>query len=114
MYRVDRFGWSDEVAGGDNLASMASDNSSAFNCRQVVGNPSRRSPHSWGRSLDLNTWENPYRSKRGVVPNTWWLGHSNARVAWRTTSHVVVKVLARHGLVWTYGLDDTQHFDAVG
>lgn len=114
MFRVDRFGWSDEVAGGDNLASMASDNSSAFNCRQVVGNPSRRSPHSWGRSLDLNPWENPYRSKQGVVPNTWWLDHSHPRVAWRTPSHIVIKVLARHGLVWTYGLDDTQHFDAAG
>ena len=73
MYRVDRFGWSKRLRGGDDYKSMAAGNTSAFNCRQVVGSPGRRSPHSWGRSLDVNTWENPYRSAQGTVPNTWWM-----------------------------------------
>jgi 5-hydroxyisourate hydrolase-like protein (transthyretin family) len=114
MYRVDRFGWSSRVRGGDDYRSMAAGNTSAFNCRDVVGRPGVRSPHSYGRSLDLNTWENPYRSQQGTVPNTWWMGHSHPRVAWRSRSHDVVQLMARHGLRWTYGNGDTQHFDAYG
>ncbi len=114
MYRVDRFGWSSRVRGGDDYRSMAAGNTSAFNCRDVVGRPRVRSPHSYGRSLDLNTWENPYRSQQGTVPNTWWMAHSHPRVAWRSRSHAVVQLMARHGLRWTYGNGDTQHFDAYG
>jgi 5-hydroxyisourate hydrolase-like protein (transthyretin family) len=114
MYRVDRFGWGKRSRGGDDYASMASGNTSAFNCRDVTGRPGVRSPHSYGRSLDLNTWENPYRSARGIVPNRWWQGHSHPRVAWRSRSHAVVKLMARHGFRWTYGNGDTQHFDYVG
>ena len=114
MYRVDRFGWSARSQGGDDYASMAAGNTSAFNCRDVTGRPGHRSPHSYGRSLDVNTWENPYRSAQGTVPNTWWQSHSHPRVAWRSSSHPVVELMARHGLRWTYGLGDTQHFDYVG
>lgn len=114
MYRVDRFGWSKRLRGADDYRSMAADNTSAFNCRGVVGNPSVRSPHSYGRSLDLNPWENPYRSRQGTVPNTWWPPHSHARVAWRSRSHAVVQTMANHGLRWTYGTSDAHHFDAGG
>jgi hypothetical protein len=114
MYRPDRFGWSPELHGADNYASMDADNTSAFNCRQVVGKPGSRSPHSWGRSLDLNPWENPYQSQGGIVPDTWWMTRSHPRVAWRAESHAVVTTMAAHGLSWTYGLVDTQHFDVTG
>ena len=113
MYRVDRFGWGKRSRGGDDYQSMAAGNSSAFNCRDVTGRPGVRSPHSYGRSIDLNTWENPYRSAHGTVPNTWWQGHSHPRVAWRSSRHLVVTIMASHGLRWTYGLGDTQHFDAL-
>jgi len=114
MYRIDRFGWGKRSRGGNDYASMAAGNTSAFNCRDVTGRPGVRSPHSYGRSLDVNTWENPYRSARGTVPNRWWQGHSHPRVAWRSRSHPVVALMARHGFRWTYGLGDTQHFDYVG
>lgn len=114
VHRVDRFGWSARSHGGDDYASMAAGNTSAFNCRDVTGRPGVRSPHSWGRSLDLNTWENPYRSAQGLVPDAWWQGHAHPRVAWRSRTHAVVRIMARHGLRWTYGLGDTQHFDYVG
>lgn len=114
MYRVDRFGWSGRLRGGDDYASMAAGNTSAFNCRDVVGRPGRRSPHSWGRSLDVNTWENPYRSAGGIVPHPWWQSRSHPLVAWRSRSHDVVQLMARHGLRWTYGLGDNHHFDYVG
>ena len=112
MYREDRFGWSPRLHGADDYKSMAAGNSSAFNCRSVVNRPSRLSPHSYGRAIDLNTWENPYRSATGLVPNSYWQPHSHPRVAWRSRQHRVVAIMARHGIGWTYGLDDTQHFDA--
>jgi hypothetical protein len=111
MYRVDRFGWSAYLHGGDDYKSMRAGNTSGFNCRGVTGNPGVTSPHSYGRSIDLNTWENPYRSKRGLVPNSWWQSHSHPRIAWRSRSHPVVRTMAAHGFRWTYGLGDTQHFD---
>lgn len=112
MYRVDRFGWSRRLHGGDDYASMAAGNTSAFNCRWVVNKPGVRSPHSYGRSLDVNTWENPYRSATGLVPNGWWQGRSHPLVAWRSRSHPVVRIMRSLGLHWTYGRGDTQHFDA--
>lgn len=113
MYRVDRFGWSSRVNGADDYRSMAAGNTSAFNCRWVVGRPGVRSPHTYGRAFDVNTWENPFRSRQGWVPNAWWPSRSNARVAWRTRSHAVVRIMAENGLRWTYGASDSQHFDAV-
>jgi hypothetical protein len=113
MYRVDRFGWSSRLRGADDYKSMAAGNTSAFNCRDVVGRPGVRSPHSYGRSLDINPWENPYRSSAdGWVPNSWWVGRSHPRVAWRSRSHQVVRLMADHGLRWTYGTSDAHHFDA--
>lgn len=113
MYRVDRFGWSSRVHGGNDYRSMAAGNTSAFNCRDVVNRPGVRSPHSWGTAVDVNTWENPYRSATGIVPNTWWQFHSHPRYAWRSADHVMVRLMRRNGLRWTYGLGDTQHFDAT-
>lgn len=111
MYRVDRFGWSDRLNGADDYRSMRADNTSGFNCRDVVGRPGVRSPHSYGRSVDLNPWENPYRSRQGVVPNRWWLSRSHPRVAWRSRDHAFVQVMREAGFRWTYGLGDIHHFD---
>lgn len=113
MYRVDRFGWSTRLQGADDYRSMAAGNTSAFNCRWVVGRPGIRSPHTYGRALDVNTWENPYHSRQGWEPNSWWPSRSHARVAWRSRDHAVVEIMRRHGLRWTYGRSDSQHFDAV-
>lgn len=111
MYRVDRFGWSSRVRGADDHASMRADNTSAFNCRWVVNKPGVMSPHARGRAIDLNTWENPYRSATGWVPNSWWSTRSHARVAWRSASHPVVQIWRAHGFAWTYGTGDSQHVD---
>lgn len=114
MYRVDRFGWSDRVDGADDYSSMAAGNTSAFNCRHVVGRPGVRSPHTYGRAIDINTWENPYHSADGWVPNSWWAHRSHSRVAWRTSGHTVVSTLRNYGFRWTYGTEDSQHFDVAG
>ena len=112
MYRVDRFGWSKKLNGANDYRSMAAGNTSAFNCRDVVGRPGVQSPHSYGRSFDVNPWENPYRTSTTWLPNGWWVGRSHPRVAWRSHDHTVVRLMASHGLHWTYGTRDAHHFDA--
>jgi hypothetical protein len=114
MYRVDRFGYSSRVHGANDYRSMAAGNTSAFNCRYVVGRPGVRSPHATGRAVDLNTWENPYHSAQGWVPDTWWVGKSHPRVAWRGGGHPVVAIMRGNGFAWTYGVADSQHFDLRG
>jgi hypothetical protein len=56
------------VYGGNDPVQMEANNSSAFNCRKVVGNPYRMSPHSYGIAIDVNTVQNPYRDRNGK----WW------------------------------------------
>jgi hypothetical protein len=111
MYRVDRFGWSQRVHGGNDYASMRADNTSGFNCRSVVNKPHVLSPHARGRAIDINTWENPDRSATGLVPDKWWASHSHPRIAWRTSSHPVVRIWRKHGFRWTYANVDSQHMD---
>ena len=52
---------------GDDDASMAADNSSAFNFRTVAGTE-LLSQHAFGRALDLNPVENPWITSRGLAP----------------------------------------------
>ena len=59
----------------------------------------------------MNTWENPYRSATGLVPDTWWASHSNPQVRLAVGSHPVVKIWRSHGFRWTYGNVDSQHLD---
>ncbi|MDF1565261.1 MAG: M15 family metallopeptidase [Deltaproteobacteria bacterium] len=56
-----------EAFGGDDDASMAADNTSAFNCRPVAGKKTF-SQHAWGRAIDLNPRENPYVRGEDVQP----------------------------------------------
>lgn len=111
MFRVDRFGWSKRLRGANDYRSMRADNTSAFNCRRVVGNPGATSPHSYGTAIDINPWENPYVSRTGVVPNEWWLHRSHRRVAWRSYSHPVVRAFTRHGFSWGGSYSDFHHFE---
>lgn len=52
---------------GDDNASMADDNTSAFNCRRI-GNSDRFSRHSYGLAIDINPLRNPYVTDAGVLP----------------------------------------------
>lgn len=60
MRLVDDFGGSDDE-------SMAADNTSAFNCRQITGGGGW-SEHSFGAAIDINPVENPYVSGSVVLP----------------------------------------------
>jgi len=60
MVLIDRYG-------ADDQRSMAADNTSAFNCRFINGQPGVWSEHAYGRAIDLNPVENPYVSPGGSV-----------------------------------------------
>ncbi|MFL6109631.1 MAG: M15 family metallopeptidase [Marmoricola sp.] len=111
MYLPDRFGKNPDGRGANDVESMKHDNTSAFNCRGVTGNPSTTSPHTYGRALDLNTWENPYHSKVGWLPSSWWAYKQVGRYAWKSRSSTAVQALIGAGFHWTYGVQDSQHFD---
>ncbi|HEX4133172.1 MAG TPA: M15 family metallopeptidase [Bryobacteraceae bacterium] len=57
-----------ENYGGSDDASMAANNTSAFNCREATGKPGVFSNHSWGRAIDINPLTNPYVKGRIVLP----------------------------------------------
>ena len=52
--------------GSDDDASMAANNTSAFNCRAVTGGSSW-SEHSYGTAIDINPVQNPYVARSGTV-----------------------------------------------
>jgi len=53
--------------GADDDASMAADNSSAFNFRVVAGT-NLLSQHALGRAIDINPVENPWRRPDRILP----------------------------------------------
>lgn len=60
MEPIDRYG-------GDDDASMAANNTSAFNCRFVEGT-ARLSAHSLGLAVDINPIQNPYVRNAETAP----------------------------------------------
>jgi hypothetical protein len=52
---------------GDDDASMAANNTSAFNCRPITGSD-RWSEHAYGRAVDINPVQNPYVRDGEVLP----------------------------------------------
>ena len=51
------------LTAGTTTASMAADNTSAFNCRRVAGSD-RWSAHAYGAAIDINPVENPVPDRR--------------------------------------------------
>ncbi|MEI2699183.1 MAG: M15 family metallopeptidase [Microthrixaceae bacterium] len=67
-FRIERMQLVDDF-GGDDAASMAANNTSAFNCRRVSGG-SQWSEHAYGRAIDINPVQNPWVSGSQVEPAT--------------------------------------------
>jgi hypothetical protein len=57
-FPIERMRLVDDYGGSDD-ASMAANNTSAFNCRSVAGT-TRWSEHAFGRAIDINPVQNPY------------------------------------------------------
>jgi hypothetical protein len=110
MRLVDDFGGSDD-------ASMAADNTSAFNCRPI-SRGTGWSEHAYGRAIDLNPVENPYVRGTLVLPPAGeaFAGRPEAPGVLRA-GDAVVRAFAAHG--WQWGGDwsspvDYQHFSTTG
>jgi poly-gamma-glutamate synthesis protein (capsule biosynthesis protein) len=56
-----------DAFGGDDDASMAANNTSAFNCR-YVGGTTKLSEHAFGTAIDINPVQNPYVTRAGTYP----------------------------------------------
>lgn len=105
-----------EAYGGDDNASMAADNTSAFNCRDTTGRPGVFSNHSWGRAIDINPLINPYVKGDKVLPpaGLTYLDRNRAFRGSILKDGYVVREFEHAG--WTWGgrwLDrqDYQHFE---
>lgn len=103
--------------GGDDDASMAANNTSAFNCRPVTGGGGF-SEHSYGTAIDVNPVQNPYVSGSSVLPPA---GQAYAdRPQSPGVIHdgdAVVTAFATHGFTWGgdwHSPIDYQHFSLSG
>jgi hypothetical protein len=107
-----------DVYKGSDVVSMAADNTSAFNCRKVTGNPFRLSQHSFGNAIDINTLENPYVTSSRVYPKAGrsFLNRSPSRKGMILRKGTVARAMAaRHwpwGARWSH--PDYQHFSSNG
>ena len=111
MEPVDAYGGSDD-------ASMAADNTSAFNCRPITGTTDRWSNHSYGRAIDINTIENPYVKGTTVLPpaGAEFLDRTDVRPGMIVAGDVVTAAFAAEGFGWGgdyTSLKDYQHFEFV-
>ena len=65
-FRIKRMRLVDDYEGSD-AASMAANNTSAFNCRRVA-RTTRWSEHAYGKAIDINPVRNPYVDGDRVAP----------------------------------------------
>jgi hypothetical protein len=108
-----------DAYGGDDLRSMADNNTSGFNCRLVSGT-GRWSEHAYGRAIDINPVQNPFVSADGKVLPREGRRHADRSRRARGTIHAdddVVRAFASIG--WSWGgafrsVKDYQHFSASG
>lgn len=98
--------------GGDDIAMMADDDTSGFNCRKVVGNPYRVSPHSYGYAIDINTVKNPYAVGGRWYPSAQYSTNRSASIAGMHMPETVFPIQFRaHGGHWGNCYRDYHHFE---
>ncbi|MEU9106044.1 M15 family metallopeptidase [Streptomyces xanthophaeus] len=105
--------------GGDDARSMADDNTSAFNCRQVTGDPGRRSRHAYGDAVDIGPVQNPYVDRRGTVRPPAGGAHLRREPAGPgmiRPGDVITRAFETEGWHWggRWSNPDYQHFSATG
>lgn len=114
METIDRYGGSDD-------ASMAADNTSAFNCRNAVraDGVQQWSTHSFGRAIDVNPVENPYVLGGTALPpaGAAFTDRADVRPGMAVPGGPLVDAFAASGWQWGgrwAGSPDYQHFSADG
>jgi hypothetical protein len=105
--------------GADDDASMAANNTSAFNCRFVAGTTTW-SEHAYGRAVDLNPLVNPYVTKNGSVfppGGAAYVDRDPGVAGLVVDGDPVVEAFAGIGWGWGghwQGAKDYQHFSSTG
>jgi hypothetical protein len=105
---------------GDDDASMAADNTSAFNCRAAVGSASGSwSMHAYGLAIDVNPVENPYLLGGRPRPPAGrrYLDRAPPRPGMAVAGGVLVRAFEARGWKWGgrwRGAPDYQHFSTTG
>jgi poly-gamma-glutamate synthesis protein (capsule biosynthesis protein) len=104
--------------GGNDNRSMAANNTSAYNCRQVAGEDTW-SRHAYGAAIDINPVQNPYVTGEGARPPRGRrfadVGRSVGAEAGQGVikrGDVVVRAFGEKGWTWggTWSQPDYQHF----
>jgi len=108
-----------DAYGADDHRSMNADNTSAFNCRFIAGQPGVWSQHAYGKAIDINPVENPYVSGGHVSPpaGVEYTDRSEDRTGMIHRGDPTVRAFAAIG--WGWGgrwssPKDYQHFSATG
>ncbi|WP_133136696.1 M15 family metallopeptidase [Legionella rowbothamii] len=101
---------------GDDAASMAANNTSAFNCRGVTGRVGEYSQHSYGRAIDINPLINPYVNGNLVLPpeGAIYAGRTESIPGQIVKDDIVYQTFVKHGWDWAgdwFDLQDYQHFE---
>jgi len=106
-----------DVYSADDDASMAANNTSAFNCREVAWQPGVWSNHAYGKAIDINPLVNPYVSSTQLLPpeGAEYADRSVRVVGGIYAGDPIVDAFAEIG--WTWGgtwsnAKDWQHFDS--
>jgi hypothetical protein len=114
-FQIERISPVEEFGGSDD-ASMAANNTSAFNCRDTTGRPGVFSNHSWGRAIDINPLTNPYVKGDIVLPpgGRAYLDRTKSYPGSILADSYIVKLFESAG--WTWGgrwkdRQDYQHFE---
>ncbi len=102
--------------GADDYAAMRADNTSAFNCRYVGGEESRKvwSNHAYGRAIDVNDFENPYVASNGTVyPSPYFLHRRHGDGVLSSSRSSAVRAFTRLGFRWggLWSDPDLQHLE---
>lgn len=104
-----------EAFDGDTNASLAANNTSAFNCRRAdqINAPFADSPHANGRALDINPLQNPWMDLRCDC----WLPSAkfqerNERPGGVNKGGLVWRLFRAEGWIWqNIDVADYMHFD---
>jgi len=101
---------------GDDDASMADNNTSAFNCRFVTGKPGVFSKHSSGRAIDINPRTNPMVADGAIFPpaGSAFIDRKKNAPGILRAGDGVVRAFTRRGWVWGGAwatMRDYQHFE---
>jgi len=105
-----------ELYDGDDGKSMADNNTSAFNCRNILGRKNKFSNHAFGMAIDINPVQNPYVKQGAVEPEQGreFLERARPRPGMVRKDDACHQAFVKRG--WTWGgawrsLKDYQHFE---